>query len=144
MKPATVHVGARSGSALVVTVVYLAVMTLFASTFLGYLNRTISNSGRAERKLVCIAIAEGGVDKALAELRVRANEYRGESNTTLGKGRFSVEVEPGPGAGEYTITSTASMLDGSEVMEQARIVAETVLTSSGLVHTLRWSEVKRW
>lgn len=144
MKPAAIHVSTRSGSALVVTVVYLAVMTLFASTFIGYLNRTISSAGRAERKLVCIAIAEGGVDKALAELRVSRNEYRGEANTPLGKGWFSVEVEPGAGAGEYTITSTAWMLNGTAVIERARVVAETALTSSGSVRTLRWSEVKRW
>ncbi|GAG14142.1 unnamed protein product, partial [marine sediment metagenome] len=68
MKPAAVYVGTRSGSALMVTVVYLAVMTLFASTFIGYLNRTMSSAGRAERKLICIAIAEGGIDKAMAEL----------------------------------------------------------------------------
>jgi len=144
MKPVAAHVGTRSGSALVVTVVYLAVMTLFASTFIGYLNRTISSAGRAERKQVCIAIAEGGIDKAMAELRVRPDEYRGESNTPLGKGRFSVEVVPGVGAGEYTITSTARMLDGTAVIERARVVAETALTSSGSIRTLRWSEVKRW
>ena len=142
MKPAAVHVGTRSGSALVVTVVYLAVMTLFASTFIGYLNRTISSAGRAERKLVCIAIAEGGIDKAMAELRVRPDEYRGETNTPLGKGRFSVEVVPG--AEEYKITATAEIADGAVVMVRARVVADAVLTSSGSVRTLRWSEVKRW
>jgi len=142
MKPAAVYVGTRSGSVLVVTVVYLAAMTLFASTFIGYLNRTISNAGRAERKLVCTAIAEGGIDKAMAELRVRPNEYRGETNTPLGEGRFSVEVEPG--AGEYKITATAEMVNGAVVMARSRVVADAVLTSAGSVRTLRWSEVKGW
>jgi len=142
MKPVAIHVGTRSGSALVVTVVYLAVMTLFASAFIGYLNRTISSAGRAERKLMCIAIAEGGIDKAVAELRVRPNEYRGETNTPLGRGRFSVEVEPG--AGEYKITATAEIVDGAVVMARSRVVVDAVLTSSGSVRTLRWSEVKRW
>jgi len=144
MKPMTVHVRMRSGSALLVTVGYLAVLTILASAFLGYLNRTISNGNRHERKLVCMSIAEGGLDKALAELHVRPDEYRGETDTPLGRGMFSVEVTPGENAGQYKITATAELMDDTTVIARSRVVAAAVISPSGRLRALSWSEVKRW
>ena len=136
------RVQARDGSALLLTVGYLAAMTIFASTFLGFLNRTVSNRNWAERQQICLNIAEGGVDKALAELRTSPNEYRGEKDIALGAGRFSVEVKRGDGA--YLIVSTGELTDGEFVVSRARIVAEVTLSSAGTVRELRWSEVKKW
>jgi hypothetical protein len=134
---------AKDGSALLITVGYLAAMTIFASTFLTYLNRTASNRHQAELKQLCLNIAEGGVDKALAELRVRESDYRGETNTSLGKGRFTVQVKPTGRAGAYVITSTGEIGDGDFVLASVRIIAEVTLSWDGTVRELRWSEVKQ-
>ena len=135
---------ARDGSALLVAVGYLAAITIFASTFLSFLNRTISNQRRTELKQICLNIAEAGVDKAFAELRARPTDYRGEKDTPLGKGRFSVEIEPGERRGEYAIVSTAEVTNGKLVLARARVAVDVVLSGSGTVRELRWSEVKRW
>jgi len=142
-KTASSQVREKGGSALLITVGYLAAMTIFASTFLAFLNRTASNRHQAELKQICLNIAEGGVDKALAELRVRGSDYRGETNTSLGKGRFTVEVKPAAGAGAYAIVSTGEIPDGKRVVSSVRIVAEVTLSSDGTVRELRWSEVKQ-
>jgi len=144
MKLTAIHVRARSGSALMVTVGYLAALTIFASAFLGYLNRTMSSANQNERRLICVSIAEGGLDKALAELRVRPDEYRGETNTPLGQGRFSVKVTPEKRAGEYRITATAELVDDAMVVARTRVVADAVLSPSGRLRALSWSEVRRW
>jgi len=133
----------KDGSALLITVGYLAAMTIFASTFLAYLNRTASNRHQAEFKQLCLNIAEGGVDKALAELRVPGSDYCGETNTSLGKGRFTVQVKPTGGAGAYSILSTGEIRDGDFVVSSARIIGEVTLSSDRTVRELRWSEVKQ-
>lgn len=132
------------GSALILAIGYLAVVTILASTFLTMLNRSVTYATQTEHEQACLNIAEGGLDKALAVLRVQPRSYRGEANTPLGEGRFSVTVEPGAGAGAYRVTSTAEVVGGGHVLAQARVAAEIELTGSGAVRTLRWSEVKRW
>jgi len=126
-----------------VTVGYLAAMTIFASTFLGFLNRTVSNRNSIEREQICLNIAEGGVDKALAELRANPIGYRGEKNTSLGAGRFSVEVKPVGKERTYSIISTGELEDSKLVVPRTRIVAEVTLSPTGTVQELRWSEVKK-
>jgi len=144
MKALTIHNRARNGSALVITVWYLTVLTILAAAFLGYLHRSMSGVTRSANKHVCLNIAEGGLDKAITELHVRPAEYRGESNTPLGQGRFSVDVTPGDKAGVYTIVATAELTDGKTVISRARIAAEAAFSSSGKLHKMTWSEVKRW
>ena len=144
MKHTTPNGRASKGSALLVTVGYLAAMTIFASTFLSFLNRTVSNQHRTELRQMCLNIAEAGVDKALAELRIHRSDYRGERDTPLGKGRFSVEVKPGNQRGEYSIVSTARVVHRKVALSRARINADVVFSSDGAVRELRWSEVKRW
>jgi hypothetical protein len=134
---------ANEGTALLLTVGYLAAITIFASTFLGFLNRTASNRNSVERQQICLNIAEGGVDKALAELRTNPNDYRGEKNTSLGAGRFSVEVEQSDQAGTYRVVSTGELFDGTFVISRMRIIAEVTLSPNGTVRELRWSEVKK-
>lgn len=143
MSRAAFQVQDRGGSALLITVGYLAAMTIFASTFLGFLNRTVSNRHWAERRQICFNIAEGGVDKALAELRTNPNDYRGEKDTPLGVGRFSVAVEPADEAGTYHVVSTGELVDGKPVVSSARVIAEVTLASTGGVRELRWSEVRQ-
>jgi len=137
------RVKANEGTALMITVGYLAAMTIFASTFLGFLNRTASNRNSVERQQICLNIAEGGVDKALAELRTSPKDYRGENNTPLGAGRFSVQVETSDEAGTYRVVSTGELFDGTFVVSSVRIIAEVTLSPNGTVRELRWSEVNK-
>ena len=137
------QVKANEGTALLLTVGYLAAITIFASTFLGFLNRTASNRNSVERQQICLDIAEGGVDKALAELRNNPNDYRGEKNTSLGAGRFSVEVRRAEKERAYSIVSTGELADGAFVISRTRIIAEVTLSPNGTVRELHWSEVKK-
>ena len=137
------RVQANEGTALLITVGYLAAMTIFASAFLGFLNRTVSNRYWAESRQICLNIAEGGVDKALAELRISPNDYRGEKDTPLGAGRFSIDVKPADRKSTFLIVSTGELADGKLVVSRARVVAEVTLSTAGTVRELRWSEVKK-
>ncbi len=132
---------ANRGSALIITLGYLAAVTIFASVFLTLLNRTMSNFTQKETKRIAFHIAEGGMDKAIAELRHGRGDYRGEVNVPLGRGRFSVEVNRSDSPEKLQIISTGEVVDGERVISRIRITAEVTIEPSGELRSIVWSGV---
>lgn len=130
----------QQGSALIVVVGYLAVMTIFASGLLHLLHMHMSASIKAEREQVCLALAEGGLAKGLVALRKNIQDYRGEENTPLGEGRFSVTVTPGAAAGHFEIHAVAQLLDNDTVYARAAAQATVILSETGDIRSLKWKE----
>ncbi len=128
----------NEGAALMLTLGYLAVITLFASAFLVSLHRTMDGSTRNTVQQQSMAIAEGGLEKALAELRHSAGAYRGELSTPLGEGTFSVEVTAVAQSNAYRIVSTGTLPQGV----QTCITAKAQLSAQGTVAATRWIGVE--
>ncbi len=138
--------GARresNGVALYLALGYLAILMLTAGTFLTLLNRALSAETRAEGHEAAGALAEAGIEKALAELGRGPDGYRGEADTPLGHGRFSVEVVPREGPRTYQIVSTGELLGDDFVIARTRVTAETAFSRSGDMRELCWREFKR-
>jgi len=133
----------QRGSALFVVMGYLAVIMIMSGAFFALLHVTLRHGNAAQWRQVCLNVAEGGMDKALAELRVNRDAYRGEARTAVGDGEFSVEVTP-QGRDGYRIVSTGCLRYDRFVSAQARITAEVTLGRNGNIDNLRWLEVKSW
>lgn len=134
----------KKGSALLVTIMYLAALTMLAAAFLTLFHRTFEQWRDAECHQLCLYIAEGGIEKALAELRLDAAAYAGEEDTPLGMGSFSVEVQPGTRRDTYRVVSTAKLGEGRFVRARARLAADIVLAPDGRIAGLHWAEEKKW
>lgn len=126
------------GTALIIAIGCLAVLTLFSSGFLVLLHRTADALRRDRLQQQCLILAEAGIEKAVAELRLRPDTYRGEEKTPLGTGRFSVTVERDPGPGTFWIRATGDAVDGDQVIWQESRAVRLRLTSGGAVAKLEW------
>ncbi len=83
-----------------VGVVLFTVLSVIAGAQIYYQNATYSqNSEKA------MALAEAGIDKAVASMNKTAGSYNGETETVLGDGSYSVTVVP-KDAGTAIITAT--------------------------------------
>lgn len=131
----------NEGVALLLTLGFLVVLVLFTSVFLASLNRAMTQQTVAERDQRGMAIAEGGLDKALVELRRAPDTYAGEENTPLGSGAFTVAVTRDGEPGLYRIVAAGvSRLNGPPG-ERACITAEVRFSREGVLRELRWLKV---
>lgn len=130
----------EEGVALLLVIGYLAAMTIFLTAFLGALTHTLDREGIAEKRLIALNIAEGGLHKALAALQTRPNAYRGEEATALGEGQFTVEVHEGHLSGTYEVVSTGELGHSSLVVHRVRIGA-LLGFDKGSLRILRWNEL---
>lgn len=126
------------GTALVLAVVALVIVTMFATALLTGYRQTKQRAGDSERQLICANLAEAGLDKAIAELRANPDAYRGEADTMLGRGTFSVEVLPSATPGQFEIRSTGAIGGGAPA--RAQIVATVAFDASGQLRALRWED----
>jgi hypothetical protein len=141
MRQTAIRRNASEGSALILALVYLFAITLFATSFITLLHQTMSHMTREERTQVCINIAEGGLDKAIVELQARGDEYQGERGTSLGEGRFTIEVIK-ESDGAYRVVSEAQLDGRAAKGAHVRLEARARLAADGGVKELRWLEVK--
>ena len=130
----------EQGLAMLLVLGLLAALMIGSAAFYGLLHLTLSQSQTRDRHWVCLNLAEAGLDKSIAELRQHPSEYRGEQDTALDRGFFTVDVRPAKTARAYRVTSTGMLRYGSFVLRRARIVAEVSLAADGGVKALRWSE----
>lgn len=123
----------RNGFAMIYAVAYAGVVMAFAAAFLLYFNRTQDGLYRAHQAQMGRDVAEGGLEKAVAELRKAPTDYHGETNSPLGDGRFTVTVEPGDSPQAYRITAVGDILSGAFVTSHIRAYAVLVLGPGGTV-----------
>ncbi len=131
----------KAGMALFLVIGLLAVLMIGSAAFFSLMNHTMSRAHTGEQRQVCLNLAEGGVDKALAELCARPNAYAGESDTLLGEGAFTVEVRPGNSPGTYQVVSTGFLRDGKYTLARAQVEADVVIAGNR-IESLRWTEVR--
>ncbi|HIJ74248.1 MAG TPA: hypothetical protein HPP83_09125, partial [Candidatus Hydrogenedentes bacterium] len=84
MRHSIPKLGKNEGTALLLAVGYVGAVSMLAAALLAALGHTITVAGKEEARQIAVAIAEAGIDKAVAELRAAPNTYRGEKQTQLG------------------------------------------------------------
>jgi len=134
----------QRGAALILALLLVAIMGIGCTAVWRYLHTTLSETRRYERTETVQHLAEGGLEKAVAELRAAGGRYRGEEHTPLGAGRFSVAVQPEEGKpGTYRLLSVGELEDGGHVFARRVLEADLQLTPDGEVQAFYWRIEKR-
>ncbi|HPA02784.1 MAG TPA: hypothetical protein PLB67_00025 [Candidatus Hydrogenedentes bacterium] len=131
------------GFALVVALAYLLFLSLFAAAFLRTVRLNMADAFNDEARIEAAGLAQAGVEKAIAELR-RAPDYRGEEDTALGNGRFTVRVEPMADAGRYRLTARGYGEAPQRRYAHAELIVEFAFHSDGTIAALHRREVRAW
>jgi type II secretory pathway component PulK len=131
---------AKDGSAILIAVLYLSIVTLFASALLRHYHITMASAQSAQNHEVCAHVAEAGLEKAIAILH-NQRDYRGERGTTLGGGAFTVSVVSGGNAGSFRLVSAAKLTRNESIVET--IAADIEFDRNRVVRVTRWSRVGR-
>jgi len=127
----------KDGMALLLALGVMLAMTILASALLTGFHRSMEQTVDRERELQCMNLAEAGIAKALVELRAGDGSYRGEANTPLGDGDFTVVVTP-QGTQRFAVESTGTLNHHSDI--QARIIVDAEVVRGEPVRVLRWEE----
>ncbi len=126
----------RNGSALLMAVVLVMVLSIGASAVWHYLHVTLKETTRQEKLTMAMHLAEAGLDKAVAALRARPG-YKGEQKTPLGRGRFSVTVTKAA-AGGFHLVSTGEVAEDGRVQGTVVLAAELTLGPDHTVKRYHW------
>jgi len=124
------------GAALLVAIVLTLLVTSLVGGFLVVLNNTTTGAMKSARSQVSMQLAEAGIEKAFAMLRVTP-DYRGEAGTPLGEGVFTVDIIPKEEAGGFHVTSRAWL--GADRSHPTRIDATITLSPAG-PRIVAWKE----
>lgn len=133
----------EQGFALVIVLAYLLLLSLFATAFLRTVRMNMADAFNGEAQIEAANLAQAGVEKALAELR-RDPAYRGESDTSLGDGRFTVRVEPLAEAGRYRVTAQGHGEAPQRRFAHAELTVDLALNPDGTIAGLHRREVRAW
>ena len=133
----------QRGSVLLMAVMVVAAMSIGGAALWRYLHVTLEQERRLENNDTCLHLAEAGLDRAVAMLRVQPGSYTGEERVPLGEGQYSVEVIREAAAGQYRLVSKGVLADGGAVRAQKTLEAPLKLSAAGEVLEYYWQEQKR-
>ncbi len=120
------------GSALLLAIVMLAVMSLGAAVVWRSLTSTTDRQFRAELEERAWHTAEAGLEKAIAALRESGTAYTGEKDTPFDRGSFTVQViDSTPNT--YELRSDGTVHDGKVVFAERHLAATLELDASARV-----------
>ena len=119
----------------------LAALMLLSSTLFLLLNQTIPYLNSMNQHQSAYNLAEAGIDKALAELRMNP-AYDGEHNVPLGDGSFTVTVQKS-GPYKYEIESIGFLQVEGRPKAQVRLAAHVVTNARGDLLEFSQREVKK-
>jgi len=131
----------QRGTALMLALVLVIILGAGAAAAWKHMHVTMSNGQQVRFKETALQLAEGGLEKAIATLRVNP-AYAGESRTALGEGFYTVEVST-TGDGRYHIASQGMLEDEGLVRARCGVEAELRLSGAGEVVALDWFERRR-
>ncbi|MFO7973998.1 MAG: pilus assembly PilX N-terminal domain-containing protein [Candidatus Hydrogenedentota bacterium] len=133
----------QQGFALVIALVYLLFLSMFATAFLRMVRMNMADAFNEEARIEATNMAQAGIEKAVAELR-RDPSYRGEKDTPLEGGSFTVRVEPSAEAGRYRLVARGRGEAPQRRYAHAEITVELALYPDGTIASLHRREVHRW
>jgi Tfp pilus assembly protein PilV len=137
------HKRQKQGFALVVALAYLLLISMFATAFLRMVRMNMADAFNEEARIEATNMAQAGIEKAVAELR-RDPGYRGEKDTPLGDGSFTVRVEPSAEAARYRLVARGRGEAPQRRYAHAELTVKLVLNLDGTVASLYRREVHRW
>ncbi len=126
----------NEGVALFFVLMAIAVLATVTSAFTAGVHRHLKMQNLRENEAIAKYLAETGLDIAAAKLSEGYPDYRGETNTPLGSGQFSIEITA-TNEGTAIVRSTGVYL--SDTHSIARVTLDAVLRRDGT----RWISTDR-
>ena len=139
----TKNTSRQQGFALVIALVYLLFLSMFSTAFLRAVRMNMTDAFNDEARIEATNLARAGIEKAVAELREN-REYRGEEDTPLGGGSFTIEAEALDAPGQYRVVSHGRGEAPLRRYAHARIIVELALNPDGTLAALHQREIHRW
>jgi hypothetical protein len=121
----------------VAVVAYLAIVGILGAAFFATVHRTMDGARAREYRAICEALANGGVERTLARLRIDS-AYAGERETPLGEGSVTTSVQPA-GPDTYRIVSTGQL----DTRAKLTVEAEAVIAGGRVAALRRLGETAR-
>lgn len=123
----------KKSSALLNTIVFLSILTIIGLAIASLTLMGFKYISRAHKGAQALNIAEAGIDKALYELNKPDSVYKGEDDTPLDDGTFSIRVEDGA-ENTKIITSTGYIPTSTnyEIKKTVKVVAKAETSSTSI------------
>ncbi len=131
----------EQGAALMFALVVIGVLGIGTSVLWSQLHQNLKQHRITWHKEQAFQLAEGGLHTACAALQQTGGAYRGESETPLGEGTFTVVVAPQDKPGDYEITSTGQ-LSTTVHADRFTLHATLTMTDGGRVTNLQWQPLR--
>lgn len=107
------------GNFYILSVMICTTLSILSSIVISNISSEYVRCKRMEEKLVAFNLAEAGIEKAIWNLK-KGNKYNGESDTPLGKGRISVNLEEKDN--RIFITSTGYIPEQKEARIKVKVI----------------------
>lgn len=133
----------EAGSMLFMAVVLVAILSIATTAALRYLHMSMAEIKRQENAETALALAEAGLEKAAAMLRLHPGDYSGETGTPLGAGQFSVTVTRGAQPGVWTLRSVGVVDSGDAPGTRQTLLSEAERRPDGSLRIGAWRVEKR-
>ncbi len=131
------------GSALLMAVVLIAVLSIGAAALFKHLHDSFEEYRRYERDTTVLHLADAGIDKAIAALRHTDRPTPETLEFTLGEGVIQVHIAAADDAGAYHITSQAALRYEGITRATDTYTAVVRVMPGGDVRRLSWKREKR-
>ncbi len=113
----------KQGPALVVVVLFLAAITVLLGSLLTGVNRTLDRGHIAWRDQLTRAVAEAGIERAVAQLAETSGTYSGEKDLPIGDGFCSIRVTKEKTPNSYLVVSVGELRDSAHKLRRNEIAA---------------------
>jgi hypothetical protein len=113
------------GTALIVALVFLSVLSLMTTVFVSNLISSSNFESAFEAKTKSFNIAEAGLNHALWKLARAGDQYDGDTGVPFGEGFFDISVRSHPDAPDKKIVVSRAQLSGyadNRTLQQVRAV----------------------
>ncbi|MFH1859651.1 MAG: hypothetical protein ABH870_01355 [bacterium] len=108
------------GSFYILAVVICTVLSILSHILITNISAEYLKCKRMEDKLYAFNLAEAGIEKAIWNLK-KGNKYTGESDTPLGKGKFSVNLEE---KGSMIYITSTGYIQKTKAKEKVKVIID--------------------
>ena len=113
------HRDPRSGTALIIVIVFMAIFGTLGIGYWRQLHFSIAEARVSAKESAALALADAGIARAIAELRAGNTAFAGVAAAPLGKGHYTVSVTHDAN-GSVVVESVGTLGEADDPLHQQR------------------------
>ncbi len=122
---------AERGAAMLAAVFMMGVFSILGAAYWRQLHASLSHTRDLTKGQLSRELAEAGIARAVAELRVGNADFSGVEKVPLGDGVYSVQVAP-EGDAQRLVTAVGALSDGDLLRRAVQIRTRVQLDGAGI------------